>query len=290
MTLPKTRKKRTLVQGDQVGFLEIIQELPRLRFNRGTTRIFEARCACGTVKVFRLSNLMSGSTISCGCHAKKVLRDTSEALKTPVLKGDTHGKMTIIKEVEPVKTGKGNDRRVLCQCRCGKQKVVSLQALRHGGTVSCGCYRKSRESKRLTHGMKGTPTYYIWASMKARCNPANAAIRDRYAGRGIKVCRRWMKFENFLADMGKRPSDQHSLDRIDNDGNYCKTNCRWTTPLVQANNKSNTRVITICGVSKPRMEWCRDLGITKSMLTYRLQHWAPDRVVATRGPVRQTTP
>ena len=213
---------------------------------------------------------MSGSTVSCGCHAKKALRDANEDLKTLVCKSDKYGKMTIIQEVESVKTRKGNDRRVLCHCECGERKVVSLQALRNGGTVSCGCYRRSRESKHCTHGMKGTPTYYIWGTMKARCNPANATTRSRYAGRGIKVCKRWMKFENFLADMGVRPSDQHSLDRINNDGNYCKTNCRWVLPLVQSNNKSNTLIITLEGVSKPRMEWCRTLGITKSMLTYRL--------------------
>ena len=134
--------------------------------------------------------------------------------------------------------------------------------------------------------MKGTPTYYIWGTMKARCNPANATTRSRYAGRGIKVCKRWMKFENFLADMGVRPSDQHSLDRINNDGNYCKTNCRWVLPLVQSNNKSNTLIITLEGVSKPRMEWCRTLGITKSMLTYRLQNWTPEKVATTKGSVR----
>lgn len=135
--------------------------------------------------------------------------------------------------------------------------------------------------------MKGTPTYYVWSTMKARCNPANAVKWSRYAGRGIKVCERWQSFENFLADMGERPSDKHSIDRIDNDGDYCKSNCRWALPLVQSNNKSNTRIITLEGVSKPQMEWCRHLGITKSMFAYRLRHWTPARVVNTKGSIRQ---
>lgn len=88
-----------------------------------------------------------------------------------------------------------------------------------------------------THGMRGTPTHNSWRSMKHRClNPKGRQYPD-YGGRGITVCARWMKFENFLADMGERPGKEYSLDRIDNDGNYEPSNCRWATRSEQQKNK-----------------------------------------------------
>jgi hypothetical protein len=127
----------------------------------------------------------------------------------------------------------------LCRCDCGTQKEVAQGNL--GRCIfSCGCLHKelaAASKLRLTHGMRNSVEYATWNSMKNRCfNPKSQAFKN-YGGRGITVCERWMKFENFFSDMGPRP-DGLEIDRINNNGNYEPDNCRWTTRSV---NILNTR-------------------------------------------------
>lgn len=134
--------------------------------------------------------------------------------------------------------------RFSCQCECGREKIVSGEHLRRGLIKSCGCYRvefgRKVGSSFSTHRMTDTPEYQVWANMKDRCSNKRNGSFDRYGGRGIEVCDRWLgSFENFLADMGKRPSPNHSLDRWpNNDGNYDPGNCRWATRSQQQKNKN----------------------------------------------------
>lgn len=108
-----------------------------------------------------------------------------------------------------------------------------------------------------THGQSYSRTYRSWLAMHQRCRGTNAGNFHNYAGRGIKVCDQWKSFEVFYADMGERPQG-HSLDRIDNDKNYCLENCRWASPVVQHNNKRTNRLLTVNGVTKSVKDWARD--------------------------------
>lgn len=150
------------------------------------------------------------------------------------LTGQKFGRLTVLE-----KAGINKNRVILwkCVCACGKIKIVRSVSLRNGHTKSCGCLQKDIIRKiRTTHGMQKTLIYKIWAAMLQRCNnPKDKAYKD-YGGRGIKVCERWLKFENFFADMGERPENL-TIERIDNDKGYYKKNCGWRSRTEQARNQ-----------------------------------------------------
>jgi hypothetical protein len=157
--------------------------------------------------------------------------------------GEVPHRFTIIRVAAQSKKGIS---AYLCRCICGTERLIP--AYRIGKTQSCGCLQReiSRQvtaQRNLKHGHHiGGPskTYRSWQNMLTRCeNPKYIQYAD-YGGRGIKVCKRWHKFKNFLADMGERPAGR-SLDRYDNDKNYTPDNCRWATPKQQANNRRDRR-------------------------------------------------
>lgn len=160
--------------------------------------------------------------------------------------------------------------RFLCE-ECGSETVLRGAAVTGGHYKSCGCWRGA------THGMVRSPTFRSWSHMRQRCmNPSDKGF-PKYGGRGIQVCDRWQEsFENFLADMGAKPPG-HTLDRIDNDGDYTPDNCRWATPRQQANNTRRNRLLAIDGEVKTAAQWARVSGVTSGAIRARLKSGWPIR-------------
>ena len=148
-----------------------------------------------------------------------------------------YGRWTLLSQAT-----EGRHAKWLARCDCGKEKVVHLENLKRGKSVSCGCLRTELSVARATtHGQSGnTRTYKSWSHLKGRClNPNDAAFKD-YGGRGIAVCERWLRFENFYADMGECPKG-HSIERVDVNGNYEPSNCVWLPLSLQMRNTRATR-------------------------------------------------
>lgn len=125
-----------------------------------------------------------------------------------------------------------------------------------------------------------SPEYRSWCAMKNRCLNPSAVKWKNYGGRGIKVCERWLKFENFLEDMGPRPSLKYSINRIDNNGDYTPENCEWADAVTQANNASSTIMITANGKTASLCDWARDLGVTRTFLYKRkFAGWPDDKII-----------
>lgn len=157
-----------------------------------------------------------------------------------------------------------------CECSCGKRVVILSVNLVRGNSKTCGCSRSR-------HGMVNTPEYVAWEAIHQRCsNPKNPGYKN-YGGRGIRVCDSWELFDNFIRDMGRRPTSKHSLDRIDNEKGYSPENCRWTTLKVQHRNKRTNRLVTISGETKCITEWSEITGVSISGLRKRISKgWSDD--------------
>jgi hypothetical protein len=168
----------------------------------------------------------------------------------------------------------------ICLCLCGERVSVAAAALKSGHTRSCGCIRIDFPHRR-THGMSKTSIYRRWANMIQRCSDPNIKSFKSYGGRGIQVCDRWLEFENFIADMGKPPTPKHSLERKDVNGNYEPDNCKWATHREQSNNKRDSIWCTRNGVSKPVIEWCRELHVPYKRVITRIENgWGAEEALS----------
>lgn len=177
----------------------------------------------------------------------------------------------------------------LCRCDCGTEKIVYKQNVVRGLSKSCGCYNDEMRGKSsITHHEASrytkTKEYRIWTGIKVRCYNKNCKAYPLYGGRGIKVCERWMKYENFLEDMGRCP-DKMSLDRINNDGNYEKSNCRWADQITQCNNARTNRLVFYKGKRQSMAQWCRELGIKYQLTIQRIDRdgWSLERAFTDRN-------
>lgn len=176
------------------------------------------------------------------------------------LTGMRFGRLQVVARTE---SNKGRSMW-LCQCICGKERVVAQKYLRDGRTRSCGCLRRDQLRERsTTHGLSASTTYQTWSSIRSRCYNTNQGCYEKYGASGITVCDRWLEsFENFLEDMGERPKNQ-TLDRKDPFGNYEPSNCRWATPAEQARNRRvhlAIEFIESAGLSDEFEEFCKNNG------------------------------
>jgi len=200
------------------------------------------------------------------------------------LTGERFGRLTVTGLHNAGKTSKWN-----CICDCGKTTVVNSQSLRKGFTKSCGCLAMellSNGSLTTKHGL--TPNNRrlvgIWHGMKSRCFNNKNSHYQRYGGRGITVCDEWKNdFVSFFTwAMNNGYTNDLSIDRINNDGNYCPENCRWVSNGEQARNKSTNRKLTVRGVTKTLVEWCVITGMKFETIEGRLKRkWPPEKIIDT---------
>lgn len=210
------------------------------------------------------------------------------------IRGQRFG-MLVVKEFDH---SDGRNSHWLCECDCGNQIIMTPQRLKHLECPSCGCRPKNAHrpprNNVSTHHMTGTRLHKIWKSMRSRCNCKNPNDRNYwgYAKRGIAICKEWNDFENFYKWAMENgydpdaPKGQCTLDRIDNNGNYEPSNCRWVDNTQQVRNRRKTVYLIYNGEKRPLTEWCEILGLNKKTVYGRLHDYGwtnPQEILFGKG-------
>lgn len=200
-----------------------------------------------------------------------------------IASGTRFGRWVVVGEA----AHRGRARTFSVVCECGATGRVALTDLRSGQSRSCGCLNRevariaSRRHGETVNG-KMSAEYRTWRGIWRRCTDTTFIGYRDYGGRGISVCERWALFANFLADMGRRPSRNHSIDRIDNDADYGPDNCRWATRSEQGRNKRSNRLLEARGRTLPLAAWCEETGLKPDTITERIRRgWSVDRALST---------
>jgi hypothetical protein len=203
------------------------------------------------------------------------------------LTGKRFGRLVVIRRAENIKAGVP---RWFCRCDCGQECKIAGEYLRKGDTKSCGCLSIEVNGARFrTHGKTETREHLIWRAMKTRCSNPRQPGWKRYGGRGIKVCDRWAdSFELFLEDMGECPKG-YTIERINVDGNYEPSNCKWIQRSEQGKNTSRNRILTYKGESKILSEWVKELGVNRKFFDYRLSLGQSAEEVIEQAKLRRRT-
>ena len=220
--------------------------------------LWKCRCDCGNEINVISTHLKSNNTKSCGC------------IKIIDLVGQKFGKLSVISLSSNNHYNYVSRSAVwLCKCDCGNLTNVIGNSLREGVTRSCGCLNKELKT---THGMKNTPEYQAWQGLKQRCGNSNDPSYNRYGGRGINVCERWLNsFENFYTDMGPKPSPDHSIDRYpNNNGNYEPGNCKWSTDTEQQNNRRDNIICIYEGKEHNATLLAREYNVSPKIFISRI--------------------
>jgi hypothetical protein len=214
---------------------------------------WDCLCSCGEVRTVLGTSLRDGSTLSCGCITVKEMV------------GERFGRLLVVSRHPAEGTAMWN-----CICDCGMERTVLGTSLRAGRTRSCGCYiRDAVIARQTTHGESGTPEYMAYRKAQQRCSTdPESEYYKRYAARGIKFS--FTSVEEFIADVGRRPSDKYSLDRVDNDRGYEPGNIRWATTDEQMENRGITRRLTVEGETLTVAQWSKRIGIKGDVIRGRI--------------------
>lgn len=180
--------------------------------------------------------------------------------------GMRFGKLVVIEQATNSNCG---PIRWRCICDCGNEVFRIRKTLVNPGGKSCGCVVPNKK-----HGCSLSSEYRVWAGMMRRCTTKTNIAYSHYGGRGITVCPAWRDFANFIIYMGPRPSPKHTLERINNDGNYEPGNCRWATQSEQCRNTRRTIFVTINGIKKCLKDWCVELGKNYDAVRSRIRYGA----------------
>ena len=232
---------------------------------------YKCKCDCGNETVVLAQNLKSNKIKSCGCLIRLHLE------------GKRFGKLLVLEEVQTKKRGS----YWLCQCDCGNKFVILGTRLTKGEKIDCNaCARKrSIGGVHRTHGMKHTRLYRIWHGIKTRCFNANDKGYKNYGGRGITMCPEWkddfMAFHDWAMSNGYE--EGLSIDRINNNGNYEPSNCRWADGFTQQNNRRVNRYLTFNGETHTYREWSRITGINHCTISVRINKygWSIEKALTT---------
>lgn len=234
-----------------IGYLKVDTYIGRIN-NKHTYKCTCLYNGCGKSTNVLRYNLIQGRSKSCGCYRKKITSDRRSINNPEDIVGNKYAYFIVNKY-----SGKKNKRHMY-ECKCLNQtngkicnRIFTAERFHiiSGHTKSCGCYG---DNILITHGLYKHPLYYHYYCMKHRCVQPNDKSYAQYGGRGIKICDRWLNkdgLQNFINDMYqsyldykiKNPNKNISLDRKDVNGDYCYDNCRWATPIIQANNRRNTQ-------------------------------------------------
>jgi len=217
---------KKIIPGDKFGWWEVLGEVKTDK----PGKYYECICACGKIRELQATMLRARRSTKCFDCSRKELNDPA-----PVI-GKKFGHWTVLKYVET----KNGQRIFKVKCKCGYIRNHKFNELnRKKRTIQCRvCHNRAVARNNRKHGMHTTKIYKVWCAMLSRCNNPNATAYKWYGARGIKVCDSWHKFENFYKDMNEQPFIGATLDRIDNDKDYKKSNCRWVTHQENCQNRS----------------------------------------------------
>ena len=262
--------------GKKFGHLTVIGQSPKT--NRYSNK-FDFRCDCGNIISEIPSRVLYGHTTSCGkCNFRN--KSLSPIFDINEYIGEKYNMLTVIGIAERKPTDK--KWYLLCKCDCGNTIRVTPYQLKANQIKSCGCLRHISPS--YVDGKSNHPLYGTWLQMIRRCENPKSTHYDRYGGRGIKVCEEWHDFWKFVEwsdSVGGKP-DGYTLDRINNDGNYEPSNCRWADRETQSSNKSNNLFVSYKGKTLTLKQWSVLTGINHQTLINRYRRgWDAKRIIET---------
>lgn len=271
--------------GHKYGRLIVISEAePSITPGGRKVYYWNCKCDCGNYITASTSSLRQGSTTSCGCYQRE------QASKATIcdLSGKRFGRLTVIE-----RSSRKSGTYWSCVCDCGNKKEVLASHLIKGGIRSCGCLRKEvTGEKKSVHNESKTRLYKIWKNMRERCNnPHNHAYRN-YGGRGIKVCDEWNREHGYIAfrdwALQNGYKEELSIDRINVNGMYEPSNCRWVTLREQANNTRCNVLIEYKGETHTLAEWAKILGIKYQTLHRRIRYcgWDVEKAFTDRSNLK----